>query len=90
MLFELGSIVGTPDALRHVAESGASAESLIARHSRLDIGDLCEDDHELNRQAIEHGSRIVSCFKLADTGTRVYVITEADRSATTLMLTTEY
>lgn len=90
MLFELGSIAATPDALRHIEESGDSAESLIAKHSRLDIGDLCDEDHELNRQAIEYGSRILSCFKLADTDTRVYVITEADRSSTTLMLTTEY
>ena len=61
---------------------------------QLEQGDLCDEDHELNGEAVKDGSRILSAFKTT-TGVKLWVITEAKngdghRSATTLLLPEEY
>ena len=84
--FPLGRTVATAT----VAQTFTREElaGLLARHARGDIGLLCPDDAEANRFAVEHGERILSRF---DTGHGdVYVITEADRSATTILFPDEY
>lgn len=93
--FALGQqIVATPGALEVIEESGQSPQEFISRHLQLEQGDLCDEDHELNAEAVKDGSRILSSFKTAK-GERVWVITEAaddcgQRAATTILKPSEY
>ncbi|TWU41871.1 hypothetical protein [Novipirellula artificiosorum] len=87
--FNLGRIVATPGALETLEESGESADSLICRHHTGDWGDVCEDDAAANEQALGDGERILSVYHTAK-GEKLYVITEADRSSTCLLLPDEY
>lgn len=87
--FELGRTVITPGAIVALMFNNVSVRMLLHRHSRGDWGDLSEEDKALNEQSVEDGSRILSAYSLAD-GTRVWVITEADRSASTILLPEEY
>jgi len=88
-LFHLGRIVSTPGALRALEEAKVNPLTLLLRHNRGDWGDLDASDIEANRRAIAHNLRVLSAYQLP-TGARVWVITEADRSSTTLLLPTEY
>lgn len=88
-LFGLGSIVATPDALRLLADAGKTVVEFIARHEKGDWGDLCAEDQLANQEAVECGYRILSCYHPVP-GARLWVITEADRSVTTLLLPSEY
>ena len=54
-----------------------------------DWGDLDPFDQQQNEQAVTHGGRLLSAYRLKD-GTRIWVITEWNRSATTLLLPEEY
>ena len=87
-------IVATPGALEALEQSGQSAQQFLNRHVELEQGDLCDEDHELNAEAIKDGSRILSSYKTVK-GERIWVITEAaddcgQRAATTLLLPSEY
>jgi hypothetical protein len=87
--FALGRILATPGALRALSASGATALHYLERHAHLDPGLLDAHDQIANAQAVDRGERILSAYALSD-GTRLWVITEADRSATTLLLPEEY
>ena len=87
-LFSLGKTVATPGALAALKEASISPPSLLARHHKGDWGELCSEDAEANQQALEHGSRIFSSYEIGSR--KVWVITEADRSATTVLLPEEY
>jgi hypothetical protein len=89
-LFKLGQIVATPGALSALGEDGTTSESLLRRHVTGDWGELSEDDRRENELSIQEGFRILSAYKLPRTGAKLWVITEADRSATTLLLPDEY
>ena len=87
-LFPLGQIVSTHGALALLAEGDADPLSLLARHQRGDWGDLCAADRAENDYSVREGFRILSAYKLGNE--TVWIITEADRSATTLLLPSEY
>ncbi len=87
-LFGLGAVVATPGALEALEASGASPADLLARHVSGDWGELGAEDKRLNDQALLRGLRILSAYDLA--GGRVWIITEHDRSATTILLPSEY
>ena len=87
--FGLGQVVGTPGALRALEEAGQQPAELLDRHVTGDWGDLCDEDKEENELSVEQGFRILSAYEL-NTGAKVWVITEADRSATTILLPGEY
>lgn len=87
-LFSLGTTVATPGALDLLDRAGANASTYLARHQSGDFGVICLDDEQTNRVAILHGLRILSAYKISDE--KLWVITEADRSATTLLLPSEY
>lgn len=87
-VFKLGSVVATPAALEVLDRAGVDFLTLINRHVRGDFGDLCAEDWELNTAAIAAGDRILSSYQLA-TG-KVWLITEGDRSATTVLLPSDY
>jgi hypothetical protein len=87
--FPLGQIVATPAALDALNASGDSAHHFLTRHATGDWGDLCEGDRQANDADMIHGGRLLSAYVLRD-GTKLWVITEADRSATTLLLPSDY
>jgi hypothetical protein len=89
--FPLGRVVATPGALAALGACGGEpyTATLIARHHGGDWGDLSDDDRRANDRALDDGDRLFSAYDLP-TGGRVWIITEADRSATTLLLPTDY
>lgn len=88
-LFDLGQIVGTPGALQAIQEAEQDPLGLLVRHMTGDWGDLPEEDKEANEMSVARGFRILSAYKL-ETGEKIWVITEHDRSITTLLLPMEY
>jgi len=87
--FPLGQTVATPGALEAICTNQQTPLEFFLRHRTGDWGDTDADDQERNEEALKDGSRIFSVYSLRD-GTRIYVITEADRSATTILLPEEY
>ncbi len=88
-LFELGQILSTPGAMQALINADQDPVELLHRHIIGDWGDLFEEDKEENNVAAENGFRVFSAYKL-ETGTKVWVITEWDRGATTMLLPDEY
>jgi hypothetical protein len=89
LLFPLGDLVATPNALNALRSCGFTPMELIGRHCVGDWGDLPLTDAQANFDALRRGGRLLSSYLLAD-GTKVWVITEADRSMTTVLLPSEY
>ena len=87
--FPLGSIYMTPGAIEALGEAGQSAQEFISRHARLEQGELCDEDHRENLFSVDKALRIFNAFKTGQ-GVKLWVITEADRSATTILLPSEY
>jgi hypothetical protein len=87
--FILGEIVATPGALQALAATGHSPLEFLTRHTRGDWGDLCAEDREQNAVALRDGHRLMSAYALGD-GQKLWIITESDRSVTTLLLPHEY
>jgi hypothetical protein len=85
--FSLGQLVATPNALNHVPND----EILVAmsRHVRGDWGTLDAEDLQSNERALAHGGRLFSAY-LSNAGVKFWVITEADRSVTTVLLPEDY
>lgn len=89
-LFPLGQVVATPAALEVLEEAGQTLGEFLSRHVRGDWGDeLCDEDKILNDEALKDGSRILSAYKLKN-GTKLWIITEADRSSTCALLPSDY
>ncbi len=88
-LFDLGQLVATSGALEALKDAEQNPAELIDRHVIGDWGDLEDEDKKENELSLARGFRIFSSYKL-NSGTRVWVITEADRSATTILLPDEY
>lgn len=86
-LFQLGNIVATANALRVLTHPDMIAG--LRRHQAGDWGNLTDADKAENNTAMVEGSRILSSYHSAN-GTRFWIITEADRSATTVLLPEDY
>lgn len=86
-LFGLGAVYMTQGASEALTVS--QAVDLLLRHVSGDDGNLDEHDKQVNRDAIAFGNRILSEYE-APCGARIWVITEADRASTTLLLPSEY
>ena len=87
--FQLGQLFMTPGAIEALEEAGQSPQEFISRHARLEQGELCDEDHRENLFSVDKALRIFSAYKTAQ-GVKLWIITEADRSATTLLLPSEY
>jgi hypothetical protein len=85
----LGQIVATPNALRALTESDETPEEFLARHQSGDWGEVSSEDWEENELSVREGFRVLSSYTLS-TGKKLWIITEADRSATTLLLPEDY
>ena len=88
-LFSLGQVVGTPGALEALAQAQEEPLEFLARHVTGDWGELDDEDKAQNDFSVKNNLRILSAYTL-QTGERIWLITEADRSATTILLPREY
>ena len=85
--FRLGHIVSTPNALAHLTQEDILRG--IQRHQAGDWGDVCAEDRQANDQALVGGTRLLSAYHAAN-GTKFWLITESDRSSTTVLLPEDY
>lgn len=94
--FKLGQLCYTPGAQAVLQRYQVSAFQLLARHVTGDWGDVCPEDAQTNEEALREGARILSAYVLSSplgetlAPAKLWVITEADRSVTTLLLPEEY
>ena len=88
-LFPLGRTVATPGVLNALEMSGESPSFYLSRHHGGDWGEVCEEDRRENELSLKEGLRLMSVYTTGG-GTKLWIITEADRSATTLLLPEEY
>jgi hypothetical protein len=87
-LFPTGALYSTPGALEACASFPMPLDVLIVRHVTGDWCDMSTDDQAANRRAIDEGSRIFSAYQYGEY--RFFVITEAGRGSTTILLADEY
>ena len=93
--FQLGRVVATPGAMEALRASGQTAEHFLALHASGSWGDLDAEDRKTNEAAIAHEGdldrqqRVLSAYVTRDQ-VRIWVITEWDRSVTTILLPEEY
>ena len=84
----LGRVLATPGALKLLMEAESQPFDYLARHATGDWGDLCAFDRRQNEVALRDGYRVLSCYPVGTE--RVWIITEADRFVTTILLPEEY
>ena len=87
--FPLGFLTATPGALAALAPHPGELARIVTRHSQCDWGDLCPEDADSNNDALVHGERVLSVYE-TPAGEKVWVISEADRSCTTVLLPSDY
>jgi hypothetical protein len=87
--FSLGRLFMTPGAIEAIEAAGQGPEEFISRHVRLEQGELSEEDHRENTYSVDKPLRIFSAFKTSNSD-KLWIITEADRSITTILLPSEY
>jgi hypothetical protein len=87
--FPLGRTVITRGALDALIEAGQSALEFFRRHQSGDWGEVCDEDKRENEFSLSHGFRILSAY-CTKAGEKIWIITEADRSVTTILLLSEY
>ncbi|MGA8037216.1 MAG: hypothetical protein WB985_14710 [Candidatus Acidiferrales bacterium] len=88
-LFSLGQVVATPRALAALQKAGQGPQDFLSRHARGGWGDLCEEDRGENQFSLERGLQLLSSYQTL-AGVKLYVITESDRSATTILFPEDY
>jgi hypothetical protein len=88
-LFPLGQVVATPGALAALLEAGQHPLEFLVRHVTGDWGELPAEDIQENEYSLAHGLRLFSAYKTSK-DEKLWVITEWDRSVTTLLLPSEY
>lgn len=86
-LFPLGRLVATPNALEKLTQTDIFAA--LKRHAAADWGDCDEHDREENEFSLREGFRLLSVYH-SGRGTKFWIITEADRSATTILMPEDY
>ena len=93
--FQLGQIVATPGALSAIADAGQQPAEFLTRHVMGDWGELDDEDRQSNDAAVAHEGdvdqqdRVLSSYR-TNKGVKIWIITEATREATTLLLPEEY
>lgn len=90
-LFRYGEVVATPASLAALeALPPETAGSLLKRHLSGDWGDMDAHDRAANDRALKHGGRLFSQYRIPNKSLTIWIITEADRSVTTILLPEEY
>lgn len=85
--FPLGRLVATPNAISSLSQDDTL--NALNRHRVGDWGDVCEEDRQANERALIEGARLLSVYH-GVSGVKFWIITEADRSATTVLLPEDY
>jgi len=90
MNFQLGQIVATAGVSHWINSSSRSdfVRGSLSRHSKGDWGELCDEDKALNNDAVKEGNRILSAY--SHDNEKIWIITESDRSCTTVLFPSEY
>ena len=89
ILFPLGRVLATPGALMALEKAGQQPHEFLLRHVHGEWGNVPAEDWQENQYSLEHGFRLLSSYR-TNANETVWVITEADRSATTILLPEEY
>jgi hypothetical protein len=95
-LFPPGEVVATPEALDWLALFQCDPTALLAPRLRGDWGDVPAEDARENEYSLRHGLRILSSYPICDnaaegcTAHRIWLLTEADRSVTTILRPEDY
>ena len=87
--FSLGRVVATPGAVAALDAGGHTPHEFLARHIAGDWGEVSDADRQENEHSLREGFRLLSAYT-THTGTTLWIITEADRSVTTLLLPSDY
>lgn len=87
--FAAGQIVGTPGALDAIADAAQTATYFLGRHLSGDWGEVPAEDAASNEAALRYGERLISAYRTRK-DVRIWIITEHDRSVTTILLPEEY
>ncbi len=87
-LFNLGEIYASPGAMAFLQEHDLTIYEFLRRHHAGDWGDLDPEDMEANRAALHYGNRLLSSYEISNQ--KLWIITEADRGSTTVLLPEEY
>ena len=85
--FQPGQVVATREAAEKIPQFFMMLA--LTRHLNGDWGDVCQQDAIANNQALRYGDRLLSAYHAPD-GTKFWIITEADRSCTTVLLPDDY
>ena len=84
----LGQVVATQGARQLLDENRMTGVPILKRHASGDWGHICAADAKLNDDAVKNGGRVLSIYKVGDES--IWVITEADRSSTCILLPSDY
>lgn len=87
--FRLGQVVATPGAIEALKDSGQTSFDFLSKHLAGDWGIVDDEDKQANDDALIQGERLLSAYHTTK-GVKLWVITEADRSSTCLLLPQEY
>lgn len=87
--FQLGATLVTIGVNALIEAGKINVRPLLQRHHAGDWGDVCDADKQTNEEALAHGGRVLSVYRL-ESQLKVWIITEADRSSTTILLPEEY
>ena len=87
--FCLGEIVSTTHLFEHCEKNHFTLLPYLVRHAQGDWGDVCKEDWESNDEALKSGQRLLSAYALPD-GEKIWIITEWDRSVTTMLFPEDY
>ena len=86
---QLGTLLITRLAGTFLEQKGVSVLELVDKHASGDWGDICEEDKGVNEDALHYGNRVMSVYNITNTES-IWIITEADRRSTTILLPEEY
>jgi hypothetical protein len=89
-LFPLGRVVATPGALSALTEASVEPLALLRRHVSGDWGEVPDCDARENEKSLRRGWRLLSSYPIGENGAKVWILTEATREATTILLPSEY
>jgi hypothetical protein len=87
VMFEVGQLAITPGAQELIPMK--EVEIALSRHAAGNWGNVCDDDRAQNEWALHNDARLMSVYE-SDAGEPFWIITEADRSSTTILLPSEY
>ena len=87
--FPMGQIVATPAALQAIQDAQQTPFEILSRHQQGDFGEIGKEDWDANEEALKEGKRLLSAYRTRQ-NVRIWVITEWDRSVTTILLPDEY